>query len=133
MLVHCLNLQELEISNIAKCKTEDFVKYVQGCKQLIMLNIESCKNFSEQQLTEMLSNMPQLVSVNATNTEPIRFCNFLLIICSLNNLRAINMEPKFPKLEMKDWCRVFSTFEIHFGHSIASNIPFYGQNMKCNL
>ena len=127
MLTLCNNLEELDVSYCLSLNPDQFLHSVLFCKSLKVLKFRACTQFSEGQITEMLSSLLTLVYVDGCKTEPIRFCNFLLIICSIEELHCIGLEPKFPRLENKDWSRIVRNFPIFFSHSIREIVPFYGR------
>ena len=126
MLNYCHDLEELDVSYCLTLNPDQFLQSVLYCKSLKVFKFRACTQFSEGQITEMLSNLVTLLYVDGCKTEPIRFCNFLLIICSIKELNCIGLEPKFPRLENKDWSRIVRNFPALFSHSIREIVPFYG-------
>ena len=130
MLNLCNFLEELDISYGVNVNANLFVQSVTSCRNLKIFKFRNCTQFSESQITQMLSKLVTLVYVDGCKTQPVRFCNFLLIICSINKLNCIGLEPKYGSLEQKDWARLVRNYPITFSHSIREILPFYGWG-KC--
>ena len=78
-------------------------------------------------MTDMLCSASNLEVVDCSGTQEMIFCNGLSIVCSLFNLRKINVEPKYTVFERDDWERLVKKFHfISFGHSIMRMFPHYG-------
>ena len=118
-LKYCCNLTNLNISNCFDLDAKIFMDSIQFCSKLEFLCFVNCTQFTEQDITEMLTSLINLTYVDGTGTQEIIFCNALNIVCSLHKLEAINLEPKYIVFERKDWQRMMSKFHwISFGHSI---------------
>ena len=73
LMKHLLNVVSMNISNCIKVDPEMFINAVVKSKQITHLTMNSCKQFSEYQLVQLLKALPNLIVVEALNTTPI-FC-----------------------------------------------------------
>ena len=127
----CTNLTTLNLSDCFDLDPVSTMKSVMNCKQLTAIYLVNCLQFTEKQITDMLSSCTKLEVVDCSGTQELIFCNFLIIVCSLWKLQKINVEPKYTVFEKRDWervCRQFS--QIQFGHSIMRMFPHYGKYLR---
>ena len=127
MFSFCTQLTNINLSNCFELESSVTVKSLKKCLNLEVIILLNCTQFTEQQLTDLLSSLVNLEYVDCTGTQEMIFCNCLNIVCSLLKLRKINVEPKYLLFEKIDWQRMVSNFkEISFGHSIRRMLPRYG-------
>ena len=131
ILVHMTTLSKLDISGCTSIDSCLFIDCVQYCQQLQEISLRACTNFTDKQIVRILINLKHLEIVDCTNTVPMLFCNVYTIVCSLSNLRRINMEPRNEVFELTDWKKIVSTFlNVSFGHSIMRILPEYGRYLR---
>ena len=120
----CHNLTNLNILNCFELDTKLFTDCVKFWSNLQVFSFVNCTQFTEQEITYILTSLPNLYYVDGTGTQDIIFCNALNIVCSLMKLEAINLEPKYLYFERNDWTRLISQFKsISFGCSITRMLP----------
>ena len=128
MIGLCCNLAILNLSNCSEVDPLIIMSGVEKCKSLTNISLVNCVQFSEQQMTQMLSMSQNLEYIDCTGTQEMIFCNGLTVVCSLWKLHSINLEPKYTYFERHDWERLVRTFyTIQFGHSIMRMFPHYGR------
>ena len=131
MLSNFTNLKHLDLSHCFTLEPTSLITNILKCLSLKTIKLVQCDQFSEEQLTNLLCGLPNIEYADCSGTQDISFCNALLIVCSLNKLRTINLEPKYLLLENKDWKRMVTTFHfITFGRSIMRMFPMYGKYLK---
>ena len=124
MFTLCIQLTHINLANCFDLDTRITLESLVECRNLEEIILINCTQFSEQELTRLLSSLLKLEYVDCTGTQEMIFCNGLAIVCSLVNLRNINLEPKYIYFERKDWQRMMSNFKhITFGHSITRMAP----------
>ena len=130
-LKFCLNLCKLDMSDCWNINPQLVIVAIQNCSHLKEISLENCTQFTEQQMTQMLTSLEKLEFINCTGTQDMIFCNGLQIVASLWYLKAFNVEPKYITFEKKDWERLVETFHlIKFGHLIMRMFPHYGRYLK---
>ena len=100
-LPYMTKLQSIDISGCHTIDTVMFVDCIYACQNLMEIIMISCYDFTESQMVKILSNLPKLEIVDCTHATKLTFCDTFTIVSSLHALRNINVEPKYPKWELK--------------------------------
>lgn len=120
-LVYFSNLTFIDISGMTFINPQDFMESVMACNNLKELHFKECIQFHECQIVKMLCGLKFLEIVDGTRSREMQYINAYMIITSLKKLQVINLEPKVPNPEIKNWRWLVRNFQgITFGHSIMS-------------
>ena len=77
------DLVDMDVSGCRKLNTDDFVESIVDAFKVEKLNISGCTQFTEQQIIDICTCLPNLVSVDATGCTGLQFANALTILCNI--------------------------------------------------
>ena len=127
-LLYFPNIQEIDVSDCGiLIDAESFVDCVVSCLQLKNLKMINCKQFSQNQMVKMMTNLKTLVYVDASHCQPLLYANAFNIVSSLRPLEMISLVSMYPVSERRDWQGLVRTFSrVLFGHEIMDVFPYGG-------
>ena len=127
-LIYMNDICVLDISGCTSIPVVDLVDSLPACTKLKVLHMQRCTQFSELHMLQSLPNVPNLRYVNLRGCQELSFPVAHYIIGSLSKISVIDFEPKNPVVEVSDWmCLHTIFFEVTFGRSFRSKLPFGGQ------
>ena len=112
------NLEKVVISD-THIDPREFVDKIVDRIELQEIYLVNCTQFTEQQMIEMFSCLPNLRIIDATGNRGFQFVSAYTLCCNLRKLEQFKIEAKYPFYERYDWARLTGMFpNVNFGRKI---------------
>ena len=112
------NLEKVVISN-THIDSRQFVDKIVDRIELQEIYMVNCTQFTEQQMIEMFSCLPNLRIIDATGCRGFQFVSAYTLCCNLRKLEQFKIEAKYAFYERYDWGRLTGLFpKVNFGRKI---------------
>ena len=112
------NMSDIICVDISGCCTinpSDFIEGLLGCIQIEKLKMVGCKQFSEYNIVDICTSLPNLAYFDGRNCSGLQYVNANVILCNGRNLKVFKVEIKYPDYERKDWVKLKNRFpHVHF-------------------
>ena len=110
------NLITVDVSGCTDMDSTQFIDSLMSCIQIEKLEIMGCTQFSEYNIVDICTSLPNLTYIDATNCAPLQYVNANVILCNARNLKVFRVEVRYPDYELNDWVRLKGRFpHVYFG------------------
>ena len=97
----------------------DFVQAILGCIDITKLEMVGCKQFTEYNIVDICTSLPNLEYFDARACSGLQYVNAYVILTNARKLKQFKVNMKFPEYEKKDWLKLKFTFpEVSFGEQL---------------
>ena len=111
-------LENADISGCCKIVPADYIDSILNCTKIMKFQMIGCEQFSEYQIIDICTSLPNLTYFDASNCKGLQFVSAYVILCNAKNLKVFRVEPKYD-FECKDWAKLKQMFpDIEFGDSV---------------
>ena len=115
----------VNISGCDNLNPSEFTEAILGCLKMERLDMVGCTQFTEYNIVDICTSLPNLVHFDARQCSGLQYANANIILCNLRQLKIFKVEMKYPEYERKDWCKLKMTFpDVHFGEDIEEFLQY---------
>ena len=127
ILLDCMMLIDLDISDAFKLDAQDFVECVVFARNLQKIVMDRCVQFSRSQFRQMFKYLLKMQSISLQGCIPLDFCTAYCVISYSEDMNYFNFEPTHVG-NIADWRRFKAIFfQVKLGTNFLSKFP---QNLK---
>ena len=114
-----VNLESIDLSFCCDINPADFVEGLLGCMKIKKLEMVGCKQFTEYNIVDICTSLPNLEYFDGRACSGLQFSNANVILTNARKLQVFMVNMKYPQFEKKDWAILKGRFlNVDFGEQI---------------
>ena len=114
-----MDLINIDISECCHLNCDDFIECVINLLKVEKLNMSVCDQFTEQQIIDICTSLPNLEYFDASCCVPITHVSAYVILCNVRSIRVLKIVPKYGQEKREDWSKLMATFlHVDFGDHV---------------
>ena len=116
-----VELTTVDMSGCTDFEPSEFIDGILKCCKIEKLEIAGCKQFTEHNIIDICTSLPELIYFDASKCAGLQYANAHVILCNARKLRVFKVEMRYPEFERKDWIKLKATFpDVIFGEEIEN-------------
>ena len=120
------NLTSLNLSYTTCIDWKKFVTYILPVLNLQRIRMNSCKQFTEESLCQIVNYQTKLEHVEMYKCTQIRFCNILNVLTQNPMIKSMHFDMRYGMSDVKNWARLRTEYpNVDLGTNVKKLLDLY--------